>query len=193
MSDLRENKIVIAEPRWKYVVYASVCISLILAGFLTFNAKERHWQFWMAEIVISLFALGILYMLFNPRYRFIGRNSAEMTEYLADKYEHLLRDNGKFTYTETGFVFNGDESDVVIEWNEITRISGRIEDVLSNDDDLVLSIEYGNGHFLEFDEEIPGWLLFRHKMRERFGFSQEWQDKLIDSGKSEIEIYRRLS
>lgn len=186
-----ENSIVVADRKWKYILYAAVCWGLVLAGFLTIRAKERHWQFWMAEVVMLAFSLGLTYMLLNKKYKFIGRTGPEMDAYLAGKYEDLLKEQGQFSYTAEGFIFKASDKEIPVLWNEIHRISGHLEDVVSNDEDLCLRIEYGDNHFLEFDEEMPGWLLFRHKMREQFGFGPEWQEKLLDSGNKEIEIWRR--
>jgi hypothetical protein len=186
-----DSSIVVADRKWKYVLYSAVCWGLVFAGFLTINAKERHWQFWIAEVVMLAFALGLSYMLLNKKYKFIGRTGPAMDAYLAGKYEDLLTDHGSFTYTSDGFVFKAEDNDIEVLWDEINRISGHLEDVVSNDEDLCLRIEYGENHFLEFDEEMPGWLLFRHKMRERFGFGPEWQDSLLESGSKEIEIWRK--
>lgn len=188
-----QDQIIVADRKWKYYLYAAVCWGLVLAGFLTINARERHWQFWMAEVVMLTFALGLTYMLLNKKYRFIGRTGPEMDAWLKGKYEKLLEEEGSFSYTNEGFVFHGDGEEISVNWNDITRISGHLEDVVTNDEDLCLRLEYGESHFIEFDEEVPGWLLFRHKMREVFGFSPDWQDTLLNSGVKEIEIYRKPS
>lgn len=187
------GRVTIAEQRWKYWIYLLVCLGLVLAGFLTFNARQRHWQFWVAETVMILFTLGLLYMLFNPRYRFVGRTGPKMDAYLAEQYSELLKEEGLFGYTQDGFTFKAESGMIEIQWKDISRISGHLEDVVTNDEDLCLKIEYGDNHFLEFDEEVPGWLLFRKQLQTQFNFSWEWQEKLLDSGIKEIEIYRRDS
>lgn len=180
----------VADYRWKYILYACVCWGLVLAGFLTFYNSERNWQFWMAEAVMLMFALGLTYMLISPKYIFIGRKGPRFDEYLNNKYNDLVSQDGVFSFVEQGFVFHGEEGDIEIKWEQITRISGHLEDILSNDDDIVIRLEYDEGkHFLEFDEEIGGWLKFRQEMRSHFNFSPEWQNELIQSGKKEILIW----
>lgn len=191
-SNPDKYEVAIADYRWKYVLYACVCWGLVLAGFLTFYNAERNWQFWLAELVMSMFAAGITYMLVSPKYSFIGRKGPKFEAYLNQKYNIMVSEDGSFSYNDSGFVFRGDEAqDISIQWNEISRISGHLEDTVSNDEDLVIRLEYGDNHFLEFDEEIAGWLKFRQEMRAKFGFTAEWQDRLISSGQKEIVIWER--
>lgn len=185
------ERIPIVDYRWKYLLYAIVCWSLVLAGFLAIKAKERAWEFWMAEVVMLCFGTGLFYMLFSGRYVFIGRKGADFDAYMQKKYADLLNDTGDFTYTDDGFVFNGDGKQIEIKYSEINRISGHLEDMVSNDDDLVLRIEYGNNHFFEIDEELRGWLFLRQQLREHFHYDQSWQDVLLKSKLKEIEIWKR--
>jgi hypothetical protein len=183
------NKIAIADYKWKYLLYAVVCWGLVLAGFLAIGAKERHWQFWMAEVVMVTFALGITYMLLSKKYEFIGRKGPRFDAYLDAKYNDMLTKSGRFLYTEDGFVFHGDGNEIPIQWSEISKISAHLEDVVTNDQDLCLRMEYGENHFLEFDEEIEGWILFKQKLAEKFQLPGGWEQKLIDSNQKELVLY----
>lgn len=184
--------IAVADYRWKYVIYALICWGVVLAGFLTFGAKERQWQFWMAEVVMGLFGSGLLYMLFNPRYQFIGREGKVYDKWLKDKYQQMLKDDGRFIYYEDGFKFHADEGDIDIPWASITKISARLEDEISNDDKIVLRIEYTGGHFVEFDEEVAGWLKFLQVLPGKFpGISEDWPGQVTLNRFGEMDLYQR--
>jgi hypothetical protein len=183
----------ITDYRWKYTLYAIICTALVLAGFLTFGAKERHWQFWMAEVVMAVFASGIIYMLLSPKYRFVGKKGPEFDAWLKEKEQALLQDHGKFTFDPNGFVFHANPKDIAVNWSEITRISCHLEDVVTNDDDLCLRIEYGDNHFLEFDEEVPGWMHFRQELVQALNISEDWQSELLNSGAKELIIYSKTA
>lgn len=183
------NDIAIADYRWKYIIYAAICWSLVLAGYFGIAASNRNWQFWMAEVVMLLFALGLTYMLLNPRYRFLGRKGPEYDEWLQQKYQSLLGENGMFEYNDAGFVFHAPDAEVNVLWSQITRISAHLEDLVSNDDDICLRIEYADGHFLEIDEEIPGWLRFTNTIQKQFNCSKDWQTALSATNVREIVLF----
>ena len=190
-SPEESGTIAIADYRWKYIVYACICWGLVLAGFLTFGAKERHWQFWMAEIVMFLFGSGLLYMLFNPKYHFIGREGKDYEKWMKEKYQFLLNDDGRFGYTDIGFSFKTDEGLIEIPWESITKISARLEDEISNDDDIVLRIEYGDSHFVEFDEEVAGWIKFIQILRQQFPqIPEDWTGQVTLSTFKEMELFK---
>jgi hypothetical protein len=182
-------RVAIADYKWKYILYALVCWGLVLAGFLAFNARERHWQFWMAEVVMLLFALGLCYMLFSPKYEFIGRKGPRFEAYLNQRYNDFLTDHGKFEYFEDGFVFQSEPDTVPVKWSEIQRVTAHLEDVVTNDEDICLKLEYGENHFLEFDEEIPGWLMFKEQLALHIGLAADWEARLLASGKKELLLF----
>ncbi len=184
--------IAIADYRWKYIIYAIICWALVIAGFFTFNAKERQWQFWMAEVVMFLFGSGLLYMLFNKKYYFIGRRGAEYDQWMAEKHSDLLREDGFFTYFPNGFVFHMEKENLEINWDDIYKITARIEDELSNDDDVVMRLDYALDKFVEFDEEIPGWTKWELMVREHFPQIQEnWISVLLKSNDKETVLYKK--
>lgn len=191
MNNPNHPQIIVADKRWKYIAYAVICYSLVFAGFYTFSTGNRSWQFWMAEIVMSAFSIGLTYMLVSGKYRFVDRDSPEYVEFLETQYADFLNETGQFEYFDGGFIFHSDTEKIQIMWSDIERISGHIEDNLTNSDDLCLRIEYKGNHFIEFDEECPGWLLFREKMREQFpSISWEWQNEVLNSNIKEIELYK---
>lgn len=182
--------IAVADYKWKYIMYASVCWGIVLAGFLTFGAKERNWQFWLAEVVMGLFGSGLLYMLLSPKYYFIGRKGPEYEEWLNHQHNNMLQQAGRFAYTEKGFSFRTENEEIQIAWNDIKTISAHLEDEITNDDDIALKIEFGQDQFIEFDEEVEGWTLFIHTMHKVFpGINEAWQRDLLSSKEGNMVLY----
>lgn len=182
--------IAIADKRWKYILYASVCWALVFAGFFMFGQKERSWQFWMAEVVMTLFGSALVYMLLSPRYFFIGRSGEAYDRWMEEKTAALLQQDGRFQYVEDGFVFMADDGPVHIVWNLVSKIKVRLEDELSNDDDIVMRIELSDGHFIEFDEEINGWTKWESVLLQQYpSIRQDWMQEFLNSGLREKELF----
>ncbi|MBL7811503.1 MAG: hypothetical protein JNL57_04715 [Bacteroidetes bacterium] len=190
-SDNINHRFVIAEYRWKYILYAVVCWSLVLAGLLTFSVPSRNWQFWMAETVMTAFAMGLTYMLANRKYRFIGRKGPDFDAYMQERYESMRQDTGSFVYVSDGFEFTPEVGNVIrVEWSRIRRISAHVEDVVTNDDDIAIKLEWTEGHFFEVNEEINGWLRFVEELQKAFPqIPDDWQQQVLRSNARELELF----
>jgi hypothetical protein len=186
------HAIAIADSKLKYVFYACVCWALVIAGFFTFGAKERHWQFWMAESVMLSFGFGLLYMLLNKKYHFIGRSGDLYDKWMEEEHQLLLAKDGIFSYTAQGFVFQPTNEAINFGWNSIQSITARVEDELSNDDNIVLRIEDSAGKFIEFDEEVEGWIKWESQCRMHFpSIPDNWIDRLVASNTKETVLYKK--
>jgi hypothetical protein len=183
------NRFVIAEYRWKYYIYVAVCWTLVFAGFMTFSAKTRTWQFWMAEVVLTCFALGLTYMLSNSKYKFIGRKGPAFDEYMENRYKQMLGEDGVFDFETDHFVLHDNEKEVKVKWAEVTKISAHLQDSLTWDD-LCLRLEYDGSHFLEVNEEIAGWMKFVSEVHRNFPtIPADWQDVVIHMNKEELLLF----
>ncbi len=191
MQEKGRDKIAVADYKWKYILYAAICWGLVLAGFLAFSAKERHWQFWMAEVVMLSLAGGVSYMLLSGKYDFIGRKGQKFDAYLDSKYKDILNEKGRFDYSDDGFIFHAEGKEIEVKWSEIDRVTAHLEDLVSNDEDLCIKIEYDYKHFLEFDEEIPGWLLFKEKLAANIQLAENWEKRLLAADQKEILLFKK--
>jgi|GEM_PF-3144595 len=184
--------VAIADSRWKYILYSLICWALVIAGFATIGAKERHWQFWMAEVIMFAFGSGLLYMLLSPKYLFIGRNGAAYDTWMQEKHNELVNQDGIFIYTNVGFIFPGDTEPLEINWSDIQKVIARVEDELSNDDDLVVRIELPNSKFIEFDEEIAGWTKWEEEFRRQFpSVNANWMQEVLISSQKEAVLFAK--
>lgn len=172
----------IAEYRWRYTLYALLCWVLLIFGFIRNGLNSESFQFWFAQSLFLLMGAWLTYMLLSSGNKFIGRKGELFNRELAEESAKLEDEDGVFRFHDKGFSFLADPvAPVFIPWSEISAIYAWVEDQLNNDDLICLRLEYGNGRFLEFEEDTPGYLKFIRTASFYFpGLSGSWQSVILE-------------
>lgn len=171
----------IAEYRWRYTLYALLCWVLLIFGFVRNGMNTQSFQFWAAQVLFFLMGSWLTYMLLSSGNKFIGREGELFIRELEEESAKLQGEDGVFRFHDKGFSFLADPvAPLFIPWADIRAIHAWVEDQLNNDDLICLRIEYGEDHFLEFEEDTPGYLKFIRTASHSFPLlSGSWQTDIL--------------
>lgn len=180
---LKNDKIVrrIAEYRWRYMLYAFICWGVLILGFVRKGFQSESLQFWLTQGLFFIMAAWLTWLLLSGGSRFIGRSGASFDLGLSEEAAVLASEDGVFRFHDKGFSFLANpKAPVFIPWQQITGISAWVEDNLNGDDQICLRIDYTDSHFIEFEEDTPGYLKFVSRASSFFPvLNGDWQAQIL--------------
>lgn len=184
------NKIAIAEYRWKYAIYAILCWVIAAIGFFRITEDRLGVQYTIVLFVISALALYLTIALLHRRFIFIGRKGPIYNDFMNFKHSQLLKASGNLLFSKEGLKIASGNNEEFIAWEQIQNIQLTLEDTLSNDDDVVLTIHYGNKQVFRMDEETPGWLYFTETLPLYLtDIPANWLNDFIRSGNTRYQLW----
>lgn len=189
MVDFTKTKIIV-DYKWKYTIYAVLCWCLMLFGFFKLFHGNTSWQFWLAGLIFCGFASILTFMLLSGKFLFVGKKGPLFNEFLHHKYGELMSRNGRFKFYELTVEFDSDHGPLYINWKDINKITAHKDEEIEGDITLSVLIEYGNGHYLEFDELLPGWTPFLQQMEQKLPrIKNNWQNDFLISDEQKMVLF----
>ena len=134
------------------------------------STRDNFWLGWIGLIFFGAISLLFLIKLVNPKFKWVNDtdiNSKEFADKTKTEFETLYNDNGLFTYTDKGFIVKTESGEKVIEWTEITKLTGFKRNYFTTDC-ICLIVEYDNDQRFEITEEHYGWFQFLENSKKAF-------------------------
>lgn len=184
------NKIAIIEYKWKYAIYALLCWVIAAIGFFRVNGTTLGFQYTIVLLVISALAIYLTVAILHPKFVFIGRKGPLYNDFINYKHFQMVHTSNSFVFNNEGFQANVDSYKGFVRWDEISQIELTLEDSLPNDDEVVLTIHFGQNQNLSIDEESNGWLYFTETLPKYLTeIPENWLDDFIRSGNTRLQLW----
>jgi hypothetical protein len=183
----------IADYRWRYILYASVCAAILIFGMSKNGVSSHSWQFWLGQLFLVIALCWLLILIFSNKNKFVGRTGYLFNQELGEEVKDIYSGNSYFSFNENGFVFSAPtESVFEVHWKDILKVHAWVEDQIVVDDMICIRIDLKNHRFLEFDEITPGFLQFVSHCNTALNcFSSSWIEELNLKKRRELQLFVR--
>ena len=98
---------------------------------------------------------------------------------MADQFQELHEDFGRFSYDEQGFTLKDNKRLTHYNWKDIETIFGLKEDRMATDE-ICLDIFFNDQTNIRLTESIPGWDQFNKRLSQAIStMSENWIAKVV--------------
>lgn len=126
------------------------------------------------SVIFLLIIIGT--WLAKPKYDF--SQAGKINEQQKTGFDKIYKDNGIFSYTETGFTISIDPKPTSIQWDEIDTLLAYKKDLLTTDE-ICLDMHW-SGRMIRISESTNGWYQFLERLPRNFpGIKQGWDFDII--------------